>query len=51
LANAFHTYYNEHRVLVEDEARRDARLNLSLAVRQIIRNGLSLLGVSAPEVM
>ncbi len=51
LANAFHTYYNEHRVLVEDGVLRDARLNLSLAVRQIIRNGLSLLGVSAPEVM
>ncbi|MFO1430827.1 MAG: arginine--tRNA ligase [Candidatus Competibacteraceae bacterium] len=51
LANAFHTYYNEHRVLVEDDALRNARLNLSLAVRRIIHNGLSLLGVSAPEVM
>ncbi len=51
LANAFHTYYNEHKVLVEDDALRDARLNLSLAVRQVIRNGLLLLGVSAPEVM
>ena len=51
LANAFHTYYNEHRVLVADDALRDARLNLSLATRQVIRNGLALLGVSAPEVM
>jgi arginyl-tRNA synthetase len=51
LANAFHTYYNEHKVLVEDDALRDARLSLSLAVRQVIRNGLLLLGVSAPEVM
>lgn len=51
LANAFHTYYNEHRVLVADEALRDARLNLSVATRQVIKNGLSLLGVSAPEVM
>ncbi|MBE2294886.1 MAG: arginine--tRNA ligase [Phycisphaerales bacterium] len=51
LANAFHTYYNEHRVLVDDDALRDARLNLSLATRQVIKNGLSLLGVSAPEVM
>ena len=51
LANAFHTYYNEHRVLVTDDALRDARLNLSVATRQIIKNGLSLLGVSAPEVM
>lgn len=51
LANAFHTYYNEHRVLVPDDALRDARLNLSLATRQVISNGLILLGVSAPEVM
>ena len=51
LATAFHAYYNEHRVLVADEALRDARLNLSLATRQVIRNGLALLGVSAPEVM
>ncbi|MCB1770443.1 MAG: arginine--tRNA ligase, partial [Candidatus Competibacteraceae bacterium] len=51
LANAFHTYYNEHRMLVDDDALRDARLNLSLATRQVIKNGLTLLGVSAPEVM
>ena len=51
LANAFHTYYNEHRVLVDDDALRDARWNLSLATGQVIRNGLALLGVSAPEVM
>ncbi len=51
LANAFHAYYNEHRVLVSDDALRDARLNLSLATRQVIKNGLALLGVSAPEVM
>jgi arginyl-tRNA synthetase len=51
LATAFHAYYNEHRVLVPDDALRDARLNLSLATRQVINNGLTLLGVSAPEVM
>jgi arginyl-tRNA synthetase len=51
LANAFHSYYNEHRVLVEDDDLRNARLQLSLAVRQVIRNGLELLGVSAPESM
>ena len=51
LATAFHTYYTEHRVLVADDAQRDARLNLSLATRQVIKNGLILLGVSAPEVM
>jgi arginyl-tRNA synthetase len=51
LATAFHAYYNEHRVLVADDGLRDARLNLSLATRQVIKNGLTLLGVSAPEVM
>ena len=51
LATAFHAYYNEHRVLVPDDALRDVRLNLSLATRQVIKNGLKLLGVSAPEVM
>ena len=51
LANAFHTYYNEHKVLVDDPALRDARLALSLAVRQVVRNGLGILGVSAPEAM
>jgi arginyl-tRNA synthetase len=51
LANAFHSYYNEHRMLIEDEDLRNARLQLSLAVRQVIRNGLELLGVSAPESM
>jgi arginyl-tRNA synthetase len=51
LAYDFHTYYNSHQFLVADEALRDARLNLILAVRQVIRNGLALLGVSAPESM
>jgi arginyl-tRNA synthetase len=51
LANDFHTYYNAHQFLVESDALRDARLNLIVATRQVIRNGLSLLGVSAPESM
>ncbi len=51
LANALHTYYNAHQFLVDDPALRDARLNLVLATRQVLRNGLSLLGVSAPESM
>ncbi len=51
LAQDFHTYYNAHQFLVEDEALRDARLKLILAARQVIRNGLNLLGVSAPERM
>jgi arginyl-tRNA synthetase len=51
LANDFHTYYNAHQFLVEDGALRDARIKLILAVRQVLRNGLNLLGVSAPEKM
>lgn len=51
LANVFHTYYNAHPFLVEDADLRDARLNLIVAVRQVLRNGLCLLGVSAPETM
>ena len=51
LAGQFHTYYNAHKVLIEDTALRDARVTLYLAVRQVIANGLDLLGVSAPEEM
>jgi len=51
LANDFHTYYNAHQFLVDDAALRDARLKLVVAARQVLRNGLGLLGVSAPERM
>jgi arginyl-tRNA synthetase len=51
LAGDFHTWYNAHKTLVEDQPLRDARLALSVAVRQVIYNGLALLGVSAPEAM
>lgn len=51
LAQAFHTYYNAHPFLVEDVALRNARLALVIATRQVLANGLKLLGVSAPEVM
>ena len=51
LANEFHTYYNACQILVEDELLRNARLTLIRTIQQVIRNGLDLLGVSAPEVM
>jgi len=51
LASDFHSYYNAERFLIEDTALQSARLALALAVRQILRNGLALLGVSAPEKM
>lgn len=51
LAAEFHGFYNNHKVIVEDSGQRNARLALSVAVRQVIANGLDLLGVSAPERM
>ena len=51
LANTLHTYYNAHQFIVEDEALRNARLVLVVATRQVLKNGLALLGVSAPKEM
>jgi len=51
LANDFHTYYNAHQFIVEDAALRNARLALIRATQQVIANGLTLLGVSAPAKM
>ncbi|MFN3884180.1 MAG: arginine--tRNA ligase [Rhodocyclaceae bacterium] len=51
LAAEFHAWYNAERLLVEDDARKRARLALAVAVRQVIANGLRILGVSAPDAM
>ena len=51
LAGDFHTYYNAHKMLGEEAAVRDARITLACAVQQVLNNGLTLLGVSAPEEM
>ncbi|MBB6093378.1 arginyl-tRNA synthetase [Povalibacter uvarum] len=51
LAGDLHTYYNAHQFIVDDVNLRNARLNLVAATRQVIQNGLKLLGVSAPEKM
>jgi arginyl-tRNA synthetase len=51
LANTLHTYYNAEQFIVEEAGLRNARLTLVLAVQTVIRNGLTLLGVSAPETM
>jgi len=51
LAGLYHPYYKSHRVITEDRALTHARLGLSAAVGQVVRNGLGLLGVSAPESM
>ena len=51
LASELHSYYNAERFLVDDLEIRFARLALLAATRQVLRNGLSLIGVSAPERM
>jgi arginyl-tRNA synthetase len=51
LANDFHANYSAHQFIVDDADLRDARLDLALATQTVIRNGLELLGVSAPETM
>ena len=51
LAAEFHGYYNAERMLLDDAALTSARMALSVAVRQVIRNGMALLGVSCPETM
>lgn len=51
LAASYHSYYDAERILVEDEAVKRARLALVAATAQVLRNGLAVLGVSAPEKM
>jgi arginyl-tRNA synthetase len=51
LANEFHTYYNAHMFIVDDEALRDARLSLISATRNVVAAGLAIVGVSAPQSM
>ncbi|MFL9870300.1 arginine--tRNA ligase [Paraburkholderia megapolitana] len=51
LAGEFHSFYNAERVLVDDEALRNARIALLAATRQVLANGLAAIGVSAPAKM
>ncbi|MDN7177545.1 arginine--tRNA ligase [Caballeronia sp. SEWSISQ10-4 2] len=51
LAGEFHSFYNAERVLVEEEGVRNARIALLAATRQVLENGLALIGVSAPVKM
>ncbi|HPA15431.1 MAG TPA: arginine--tRNA ligase [Desulfobacterales bacterium] len=51
LAASFHAYYNKHRVLTDEPVLSRGRLYLVSAVKKVIRNGLTLLGVGAPEKM
>jgi len=53
LANEFHSYYNDDdsKIIIDDDKLRNARLSLSVAVQQVLHNGLALLGVSAPNKM
>ncbi|HEX2548730.1 MAG TPA: arginine--tRNA ligase [Gammaproteobacteria bacterium] len=51
LATDFHAYYNKHQFLAEENTIRNARLTLILATRQVLQNGLKLIGVNAPQSM
>ncbi|MEN8214937.1 MAG: arginine--tRNA ligase [Pseudomonadota bacterium] len=53
LADVFHTFYDApgHKILIEDNELRNARLSLIAAAQQVLHNGLTIIGVSAPEVM
>ncbi|MDR0233458.1 MAG: arginine--tRNA ligase [Zoogloeaceae bacterium] len=51
MATGFHAWYNAERILVADESVKNARLALAAATRQVIRNGMSILGVSCPDSM
>ncbi|MGI9228778.1 MAG: arginine--tRNA ligase [Gammaproteobacteria bacterium] len=51
LAHGFHSYYNTHQFLTDNDALRNSRIALCLATKQVISNGLTILGVSAPEKM
>ena len=51
LAQEFHSYYNAERFLVDDEKLKHARLALAVATGQVLKNGLAVLGISAPTSM
>ena len=51
LANALHAFYDKHKALIDDADLRNARLTLLAATAQVLKNGLALLGLSAPESM
>lgn len=51
LAGMFHPYYNTHRVVTEDSALTSARLALCMAVRLVLKEGLKILGITAPDRM
>jgi arginyl-tRNA synthetase len=51
LAATFHSYYNKHRILSDDHAITEGRLCLAVGIKKVIKNGLKLLGVNAPEKM
>ena len=51
LAGNFHSYYNDEKILVQDESELQAKLFMLLAIKQVIFNGLDLLGIRSPESM
>ncbi|MCI0708315.1 MAG: arginine--tRNA ligase [Ignavibacteriae bacterium] len=51
VAAAFHRFYHDHRVVIDDKALSQARLGLCLATKTVLSNGFAILGISAPERM
>ena len=51
LASVFHSYYNDEKIITDDESLLQAKLLLINSVRQVIKNGLGILGIEAPEMM
>ena len=51
LASVFHSYYNDEKIITDDKCLLQAKLLLINSVRQVIKNGLGILGIEAPEIM
>jgi arginyl-tRNA synthetase len=51
LCSTFNRFYQHHRILIDDEGLKKARILLVDSIRQVIKNGLSILGLKAPERM
>ena len=51
LSSKFHSFYNAEKIISDDKDYSDAKIALSIAIKEIINNGLKILGISCPEVM
>ena len=51
LSSKFHSFYNAEKIISDDKDHSDAKIALSIAIKEIINNGLKILGISCPESM